>query len=49
LPRGKGEAGKLIPVNLQAGVTELGTLELKCLEKNGPGQWKLEMNVRMKE
>jgi hypothetical protein len=30
-------------------VTELGTLELQCLEKNGAGRWKLELNVRMKE
>jgi molecular chaperone DnaK (HSP70) len=44
-----GEAGKLVPVNLQAAVTEIGTLELRCLEKGGPGRWKLEMNVRTKE
>ena len=44
-----GEAGKLVPVNLQAAVTEVGTLELRCLEKGGPGRWKLEMNVRTKE
>ncbi len=43
------QEGKLIPVNLQALVTEIGTLELRCLEKGGPGQWKLELNVRMKE
>jgi hypothetical protein len=43
-----GNAGKLVPVNLQAAVTELGTLEVRCVEKNGPGQWKLELNVRMK-
>ena len=41
-----GEPGKLVPVNLQAAVTEVGTLELRCLEKSGPGRWKLEMNVR---
>ena len=41
-----GEAGKLVPVNLQAAVTEVGTLELRCLEKSGKGRWKLEMNVR---
>ena len=41
-----GEAGKLVPVNLQAAVTEVGTLGLRCLEKSGPGRWKLEMNVR---
>jgi hypothetical protein len=49
LPAEAGNDGKLIPVNLQAAVTEIGTLELRCLEKNGPGKWKLELNVRMKE
>jgi molecular chaperone DnaK (HSP70) len=44
-----GESGKLVPVNLQAAVTEIGTLELRCLEKGGAGRWKLEMNVRAKE
>jgi len=44
-----GEAGKLVPVNLQAAVTEVGTLELRCLEKGGPGRWKLEMNLRTKD
>jgi hypothetical protein len=42
-------AGKLVPVNLQAAVTEVGTLELRCLQKGGTGRWKLELNVRMKE
>ncbi len=49
LPPQPGTDGKLTPVNLQAAVTELGTLELRCLEKSGPGRWKLELNVRMKE
>ena len=44
-----GKEGQLVPVNLQAAVTELGTLELHCVEKNGDGRWKLELNVRMKE
>ncbi|MGZ8920960.1 MAG: Hsp70 family protein, partial [Limisphaerales bacterium] len=44
-----GNAGQLVPVNLQAAVTELGTLELQCVEKSGAGRWKLELNVRMKE
>jgi hypothetical protein len=43
------QSGELLPVNLQAAVTELGSLELRCLEKDGPGRWKLELNVRMKE
>jgi hypothetical protein len=41
-----GEGGKLVPVNLQAAVTEVGTLELRCLQKGGTGKWKLELNVR---
>jgi len=45
----EGNEGKLVPVNLQAVVTEIGTLELRCLERGGPGEWKLELNVRMKE
>jgi molecular chaperone DnaK (HSP70) len=49
LPAENGDIGRLVPVNLQAAVTEIGTLELRCLEKNGPGRWKLELNVRMKE
>jgi len=44
-----GDEGRLVPVNLQAAVTEIGTLELRCLEKGGAGRWKLELNVRMKE
>lgn len=50
LPVPAGEAaGRLVPVHLQAAVTELGTLELRCVERSGPGRWKLELNVRMKE
>ncbi|WNG38779.1 Hsp70 family protein [Archangium violaceum] len=49
LPGTPAPFGDLTPVNLQAAVTEVGTLELRCLEKNGPGKWKLELNVRMKE
>ena len=49
LPAADGHGGPLVPVNLQAAVTELGTLELQCLERKGPGRWKLELNVRMKD
>ncbi|MFB3818351.1 MAG: Hsp70 family protein [Candidatus Methylomirabilales bacterium] len=48
LPAAPGQEGGLVPVNLQAAVTEVGTLELRCLQKDGPGRWKLELNVRMK-
>ena len=46
LPVQPGKEGTLVPVNLQAAVTEVGTLELRCLEKGGDGRWKLELNVR---
>jgi molecular chaperone DnaK (HSP70) len=49
LPSQAGAAGRVVPVNLQAVVTEIGTLELRCLEQGGAGRWKLELNVRMKE
>lgn len=49
LPATPGKEGQLVPVNLQAAVTEVGSLELRCLEKGGKGRWKLELNVRMKE
>lgn len=42
----EGSSGVLVPVNLQAAVTELGALELRCLERAGKGRWKLELNVR---
>lgn len=41
-----GTGGALVPVNLQAAVTELGALEVRCLEREGKGKWKLELNVR---
>ncbi|HLH53436.1 MAG TPA: Hsp70 family protein [Verrucomicrobiae bacterium] len=44
----KDASHRLIPVNVQAAVTEVGTLEVRCLEKAGAGRWKLELNVRMK-
>lgn len=49
LPAQTDAEGSLVPVHLQAAVTELGTLELRCIEKGGPGRWKLELNVRMKD
>ncbi len=49
LPADAAHPGGLVPVNLQAAVTELGALELRCLERDGKGRWKLELNVRMKD
>jgi hypothetical protein len=48
LPASQGNEGKLVPINLQAAVTEVGTLEVRCVERAGTGRWKLELNVRMK-
>ncbi len=47
-PGGSRPDGQLVPVNLQAAVTEVGSLELRCLERGGAGRWKLELSVRMK-
>ncbi len=35
-----------VQVHLETVATELGTLELYCVERDGPGRWKLEFNVR---
>ncbi len=38
--------GALVPVTLKSRVTEVGTLELWCVEREGGRRWKLEYNVR---
>jgi molecular chaperone DnaK (HSP70) len=43
------EPGSSVPVRLETVATELGTLELYCVEKDGPGRWKLEFNVRTED
>jgi hypothetical protein len=45
---GRG-AGDLVPVTLSSHVTEVGILELWCVEKGGAGRWKLEYSVRDRE
>jgi hypothetical protein len=35
-----------VPVRLRAHVTELGTLELWCVAREGDRRWKVEFNVR---
>jgi molecular chaperone DnaK (HSP70) len=46
---GDRAAGQLVPVRLEAHVTEVGTLELWCVARDGFGQWKLEYSVRERE
>jgi molecular chaperone DnaK (HSP70) len=41
--------GDLVPVRLESHVTELGTLELWCVARDGRGRWKLEYSVRERE
>lgn len=41
--------GELVPVRLEAHVTEVGTLELWCVARDGQGRWKLEYSVRERE
>jgi hypothetical protein len=38
----------IVPVHLHSKVTEVGTLELWCLSRDGTQRWKLEFNVREK-
>ena len=41
-----GEAGNVVPVQLHCRVTEIGTLELWCVNPETDEKWKLEFNVR---
>jgi hypothetical protein len=43
------KAGDLVPVRLEAHVTEVGTLELWCVARDGRGRWKLEYSVRERD
>jgi molecular chaperone DnaK (HSP70) len=45
---GPGKEGRTVPVHLHSKVTEIGTLELSCLSRDGKDRWKLEFNVRDK-
>ncbi len=40
------QAGDIVPVQLQAAVTEVGTLELTAIPRKGKKRWKVEFNVR---
>ncbi|MEO8257452.1 MAG: Hsp70 family protein [Acidobacteriota bacterium] len=43
---GGAETTGLTPVTLESRVTEIGTLELWCRERDGDARWKLELNIR---
>lgn len=38
-----------IPVTLESRVTEIGTLELWCVARDGSQRWKLELNIRERD
>jgi len=44
-----GKEGRMVPVHLHSKVTEIGTLELSCLSRDGKQRWKLEFNVRQQK
>ncbi|HTL32441.1 MAG TPA: Hsp70 family protein [Kofleriaceae bacterium] len=46
---GERKPGDMVPVRLEAHVTEVGTLELWCVARDGQGRWKLEYSVRERE
>jgi hypothetical protein len=43
-----GRQGMVVPVRLETRVTELGTLEVWCVSRDGAYRWKLELNIREK-
>jgi len=43
-----GREGAVLPVRLETRVTELGTLEVWCVSRDGTQRWKLELNIREK-
>ncbi len=45
----EGQEDTILPVRLESRVTEIGTLELWCVARNGEQRWKLELNIRERE
>lgn len=43
-----GQRGAVLPVRLESRVTEIGTLEVWCVSRDGAQRWKLELNIREK-
>ncbi|MCG6868763.1 MAG: Hsp70 family protein [Gammaproteobacteria bacterium] len=46
LPAADRSPGEVVPVRLQAVVTEVGTLRLDAVSRSGDERWKVELNVR---
>jgi hypothetical protein len=45
----EGDAEEIVPVTLESHVTEVSTLELWCVSRDGSQRWKLELNIRERE
>jgi hypothetical protein len=43
-----GQKGAVVPVRLETRVTEVGTLEVWCVTRDGTNRWKLQLNIREK-
>jgi hypothetical protein len=43
-----GQQGTVVPVRIETRITELGTLEVWCVSREGAERWKLELNIRDK-
>ena len=46
LPAESRAPGEVVPVQLQAAVTEVGTLRLEAIPRDGPERWNVEFDVR---
>ena len=46
---GANDDEEMVPVRLQARVTELGILEIWCVSRDDDRRWKLEFNVRQRD
>jgi hypothetical protein len=45
----EGREDTVLPVRLETRVTEVGTLEVWCVSRDGAQRWKLEFNIREQE
>jgi hypothetical protein len=41
-----GTEGATVPVTIESRMTEVGTIELWCVARDGAHRWKLELNIR---
>jgi hypothetical protein len=45
----EGQEDTVLPVRIETRVTEIGTLELWCVSRDGDRRWKLEFNIRERD